>query len=114
MGPEKKFETKVKKYLKSKGAYIVKHHGGYYSARGVPDLLVCYRGLFIALELKSEKGKLSELQRYNIREISKAGGIATVLYPKDFEEFKGFIEYLSDYKRNDTLNYTRGDEVDCE
>lgn len=55
---------------------------------GTPDLLCCIGGLFVAVEIKSEKGKPSALQTYTLSQIEKAGGVAALLYPKDFESFK--------------------------
>ena len=92
MKREKIFENKVKLYLKQKGAYFIKTHGDRFSKVGVPDLIVCYKGLFIGIELKAPNGKPSELQLYNLREIEKSGGISYLLYPKDFEKFKKDLE----------------------
>ena len=92
MKSEKTFENKVKLYLKQKGAYFIKIHGDRFSKVGVPDLIVCYKGLFIGIELKASNGKPSELQLYNLREIEKSGGISYLLYPKDFEKFKKDLE----------------------
>lgn len=91
---EKIFENKVKLYLKEKGAYFIKTHGDRFSKIGVPDLIVCYKGLFIGIELKASNGKPSELQLYNLREIEKSGGISYLLYPKDFKDFKRDFENL--------------------
>ena len=92
MKSEKTFENKVKLYLKQKGAYFIKTHGDRFSKVGVPDLIVCYKGLFIGIELKAPNGKPSELQLYNLREIEKSRGISYLLYPKDFEKFKKDLE----------------------
>ena len=79
-GEEKKLENQIKKYLKDNGAYIVKYHGGTYSKSGVPDLLVCYRGIFLGLEIKkSSGGKVTELQEYHINQIQDAGGYASII-----------------------------------
>ena len=95
MAAEKQFENKVKKYLKSKGAYLIKYWGGAaFTKSGVPDLLVCLDGWFLGIELKAPKGKPSELQLYNLRQIEKAGGIALLLFPKDYGQFERFIEHL--------------------
>ena len=59
-----------------------------------PDLLVCVRGTFLAIEVKASNGKPSALQLYNREAIRNAGGFAIVLYPKQWEEFKKFIEGL--------------------
>ena len=75
---EKNIENKIKMYLKSIGAYYVKYFGNSFSQVGVPDLLVCYKGKFIGIEVKNEKGKTSPLQDVNIENIRKAGGISFV------------------------------------
>lgn len=96
MAAEKNFENRVKKFLKEQGCYFIKYWGGAaYTKSGVPDLLVCCNGHFVGIEVKADKGKPSELQIYNLREIDKAGGYGVLLYPKDFEKFKAFIEHLN-------------------
>lgn len=94
MAEEKQFENKVKRYLKSKNIYYFKYFGNAYSTPGILDLTLCINGRFVAVELKSEKGKVSVLQEYNIKEIKRCGGIAIVLRPSEFEEFKILIESL--------------------
>lgn len=85
---EKAFENKIKAYLKSISAYFIKTHGDRFSRVGTPDIIACVNGHFVAVEVKAENGKPSELQLHHIEEIKKAGGYATILYPKDFENFK--------------------------
>lgn len=95
MAAEKQFENKIKAYLKEKGAWFIKYWAGaQYTKSGVPDLLVCYKGKFIAIEVKAENGKPSELQLYNLRKIEEAGGMSFLLYPRDFDNFKNIIENL--------------------
>lgn len=94
MTPETTFKNKVQKYLDEIGAYIVKQHGNMFTKKGVPDLLICLNGYFIALELKAENGHPSEIQLYQIDKIKKAGGIALLLYPKDFDKLKLICDEL--------------------
>ena len=75
---EKNIENKIKTYLKGKGAYHVKYFGNSFSQVGVPDLLACYKGRFIGIEVKNETGKTSPLQDYNLASIKRAGGISLV------------------------------------
>ena len=91
---EKTFEHKIRDFLKSNGCYVVKYFGCAYTKSGVPDLLTCVNGRFIAIEVKSDTGRPSELQLVNIKQIQDAGGIAIVLYPKDWDKFKAFIESI--------------------
>ena len=94
MAIEKVFENKIKSYLKSIGAYFIKTHGDRFSKVGTPDILACINGHFVGIEVKAENGKPSELQLYHIEQIQKAGGVAFILYPKDFEKFKEIVESL--------------------
>ena len=95
MASEKQFENKIKKFLKEQNCYYIKYWGGgQFTKSGVPDLLICCNGYFVAIEVKAENGKPSELQLYNIDEIKKAGGIAMILYPNQFDNVKKFIKLL--------------------
>ena len=98
MAAEKNFENKVKKFLEEEGCYFIKTHGDRFSRIGTPDLIICCNGHFLGIELKAPNGKPSELQKHHIEEIKKAGGLAAVLYPKDFESFKHDIKELKKCK----------------
>lgn len=94
MGSEKQFEKKVKQFLTEKNCWILKTWSNGVQREGVPDLLICCTGLFIGVELKAENGKPSKLQLKNIDQIRNACGIALVLYPDQFDQFKRMIELL--------------------
>lgn len=89
---EKNIENKIKQYLKCIGAYHVKYFGNSFSQVGVPDILACYKGHFIGIEVKNEKGKTSPLQDYNLEEIKKAGGISLVA--RSVEDVKEVIDNI--------------------
>ena len=95
MAAEKTFENQIKNFLKTKCCWYLKYWGGAeYTKSGIPDLLVCCNGYFIGIEVKAPKGRPSPLQIYNLCKIDKSNGYAVLLYPKDFELFKKFIECL--------------------
>jgi Holliday junction resolvase len=52
-------------------------HGGMYGTAGVPDIIVCYNGKFVAFEVKTETGKLTMLQESTLRKINAAKGKRT-------------------------------------
>ncbi len=54
--------------------------------RGIPDLLICHRGRFIAWELKTDEGHPTELQKLVLSNITKAGGVALVVSPSTLDE----------------------------
>lgn len=108
---EKNFENKIKKFLKDQDCYFIKYWGGgQFTKSGVPDLLICCNGYFVAVEVKAENGKPSELQLWNIEQIKKAGGIATVLYPNQFDEFKKLIISLKKVIDNNKMLLYNGFE----
>ncbi len=100
MAEEKSFEDRVKNFLKEQGCWFVKYwagtarNGKNYTKKGIPDLLVNLDGYFMAIELKATKGRPSKLQLYNLKQITKGNGIAILLYPKDFDKFKKFVELV--------------------
>ena len=69
----------IKKYLASLGSdvFFWKEHGGPYGTSGVPDIICCYKGRFLGLEVKLPTGVLTELQKRAIEKINRAGGIAS-------------------------------------
>lgn len=89
---EKVVQSKIKSYLESKGAYVVKVIQA--SKSGVPDLLVCYKGLFIGIEVKrpSTKNNVSKLQVHNLNLIRAAEGTAIVAW--DVDMVKELLEDL--------------------
>ena len=96
MAQEKQFENKIKKFLKDNNIWYVKYFANAFTQAGISDILACVNGRFVAIEVKAEKGKPSELQLYHQQKIKDSGGIAYILYPKDFDEFKKDIINLLD------------------
>ena len=68
----------IKIYLMSLGSDIFfwKEHGGPYGTSGIPDIICCYKGRFLGLEVKLPGGKLTALQKRTLDKINAAGGIA--------------------------------------
>ena len=80
MRSEKAIENDVKNYIDSLGGWWIKIHGGSNNpSTGVPDLLACINGTFVAVEVKrSSGGVVSAIQLEQIKRINKAGGVAFV------------------------------------
>lgn len=74
--PEKKVKSVVVKLLKEHDAYFFYPVTGGYGASGVPDIVCCFRGLFVGIECKAGNNKPTALQQANIDAINKAGGVA--------------------------------------
>ena len=73
MASEKIFETKVKNYIESVCGWQVKFFANSMTKKGIPDVLACVNGYFVAIEVKAQNGRPSELQLYQCRKIWDAG-----------------------------------------
>ena len=101
---ETKFKERVLSRLSSyrqKGVWWLKTQEK--TTRGVPDILICAKGQFIAWELKDED-KLQELQIWTLKWIAKSGGVAREVTPKTleeaFEELDSLIEFKDNWERS--------------
>lgn len=94
MGPEKRYEEKIKGNLRKRGAWFAKYFGNGYAQRGVPDVLCCYCGWFLGIEIKGGTNSygLTDAQRQQLQQIADAGGIRLA---------------VEDYEKT-------GDRMDCE
>ena len=99
MKNEGQLTSQIKNYLASKGAYCEKIFGGGYQSSGIPDILCCYKGLFIGIEVKSPtgKGRASDIQKLKIKRIRECGGIAFIT--DSLEEVERLFNWIdnSDY-----------------
>jgi hypothetical protein len=59
---------------------------------GVPDLVIVYRGRFIAIELKGPNGRLTPAQKAMHGRLQGAGAVVTTA--KSLEELAGFLAQL--------------------
>lgn len=85
---ESQIQNKIIKYLNGIGAYSIKTIVT--NRNGSPDLICCFKGRYVALEVKAEKGAVSQLQEHNIKLIKKSGGVAAVV--RSVDEVKKIIE----------------------
>lgn len=72
---EKEIENEIKQYIAEDGGLAYKIHGGdLYQEAGIPDLLVCWKGLFFGIEVKDPDGEPSAIQLAQGARIMNAGG----------------------------------------
>ena len=76
---ESALQRKIIAYLRERGAYVFKVVGSPLQQRGTPDLLVCWQGKFIGLEIKVPGAKATPLQEHEIYKICEAGGIGVLV-----------------------------------
>lgn len=81
MGPERRYQVKLMEQIRKRGGWVVKYPAGPHGTIGTPDLLTCYRGLFLAIECKAKREPPTSMQQRQLDEIVSAGGMALVAHP---------------------------------
>jgi len=92
MTPEGIVKAKIIKILKAYGVYYFMPAGTGRGRSGIPDIICCVKGKFIAIEVKSATGKLTELQKYELEKITEAGGVALVINGLNMHELTDALE----------------------
>lgn len=90
--PEGKVKKKIVQYLKGIDCWYYMPVSNGMGRVGCPDILVCYKGMFLAFEVKAP-GKLKNTTPNQDRELSwiaEAGGVALVV--DDVDQVKEIID----------------------
>lgn len=95
--PEGKVKRKLDEWLDKHMPthWRVKPRGGPFGKAGCPDVLICWQGIFVAIEVKSDTGEASAMQMMNLRLIQRAGGIAVLLRGYDLERLEAMLEAVN-------------------
>lgn len=80
--PESKTKNIVKNILDAYGVYYFMPPGVGYGRAGIPDIICCVNGYFLAIECKAGRGKTTALQERELQNIKTAGGVGIVVYNK--------------------------------
>lgn len=84
---EQDIQSKIMEYIKSIGGLPIKQNQiGIYAQAGVPDIIACVNGRFVAIEVKRPGQKPKPIQYAFIDAINKAGGFA--FWTDNLEEVK--------------------------
>lgn len=97
--PERKVKDKVTAVLRERGAYYFFPPANGFGRAGIPDIVGCYLGQFIAIECKAGKNTATRLQLREIDNIIKAGGVALVVNEHNINEIEQILSQLE--KRHD-------------
>lgn len=69
MKSEQKIQNEIEVFLRKSGFFVTKLITT--TTNGIPDLLAVRDGLALFVEVKTDRGILSELQKYRIEELNK-------------------------------------------
>lgn len=91
---ESQLQSKIIKYLKGKGCYVIKTRPGVGTPVGCPDIIAICGGLWFALEVKgSATAKYQPLQETTL-EMLDSWSYAKTVYPENWPSIKEELEMM--------------------
>lgn len=103
MKKERDIQTEILLFLKGDkrkgvsgiGGWWLNFHGGsVYMPRGIPDIIGCFLGRFVAFEVKQPGEKPTPIQRLTIQLLKKAGAVVEIVY--SVEDVRKIIERIKE------------------
>lgn len=94
--PESKVKRKVTDILNKYNAYFFYPPSNGFGRAGIPDIIVCYCGQFIAIECKAGKNTTTALQRKELRAIEDAGGYALVINETNIDQVDAVLHQIKE------------------
>lgn len=89
----------IRQLLNTQRIWHYKHWQGPMGEKGISDIIGCFKGRFLAIEIKTENGKVSEYQQRFIDNVNEAGGLAFVARSiEDVIEHLGIKDRFLDFK----------------
>lgn len=95
MTPEAKVKKRVREILdefcaSNKGYYFFPPANGY-GRQGIPDVICCIQGRFVAIECKANGGVPTELQNREAEKIRKGGGLTFLIDEHGLDRLKAYL-----------------------
>jgi Holliday junction resolvase len=94
MTPEAKVKKRVKEELDKMGVYHFSPMQNGMGRAGIPDIIGCFDGQFIAIECKAGKGTTTALQERELTRIQNAGGYALVVNETNINQLQEITEWI--------------------
>jgi Holliday junction resolvase len=92
--PEAKVKAAVRKLLVEFGIYHFMPAANGFGRAGIPDIICCFGGRFIAIECKAGKGVTTALQDKELAAIRTAGGMTMVVNETNVQELKEKLQWM--------------------
>jgi Holliday junction resolvase len=95
MTPEKKVKKQITTILNEAGVYHFSPYMSGMGRAGIPDIIACFKGRFIAIEAKAGTNRPTPLQDREILRIQQAGGHAMVVNESNLDDLRFLITHLT-------------------
>jgi Holliday junction resolvase len=89
--PEWKVKKAVRLMLDKLGAYHFMPPANGFGRAGIPDIIACIDGHFIAIECKAGKGQTTALQDRELNAILNAGGTTYIARENNLDELQQLL-----------------------
>jgi len=89
--PEWKVKRAVRLMLDKLGAYHFMPPANGFGRAGIPDIIACMNGHFIAIECKAGKGTTTALQDRELNAILNAGGTTYIARESNLDELQQLL-----------------------
>jgi hypothetical protein len=99
MTPEARVKHKIKTVLNLHHTYHFFPSMNGYGRAGVPDIIACVNGYFLAIECKAGSNKPTALQKLELAAIMEAGGVALVVNETNIDDVTKVIDALRNAPR---------------
>ena len=94
--PEAKVKASVRKLLDTLNIYHFMPPANGFGRAGIPDIIGCMDGHFIAIECKAGKGTTTALQDRELNAILNAGGTTYIARENNIAELKQLLKERRD------------------
>ena len=90
--PESKVKKRVREMLDTLGIYHFMPPANGFGRAGIPDIIACMDGHFIAIECKAGKGTTTALQDRELDRIHNAGGTTYIARESNIDELQQILK----------------------
>ena len=104
MTPEGKVKARVKEILEQYHVWYFFPRGTVRGRAGIPDIIACLNGQFIAIECKAGHNHITPLQRREIVDIRMHGGSALVVNEYNYDDLETLLQETRCTKQAKTLS----------
>lgn len=101
--PERKVKDAVVALLKQHNVYHFSPPSNGFGRAGIPDIIACFHGRFMAIECKAGKNKPTALQVRELERIALARGVALLINENNISDLVAAINKIKDEQNGNSV-----------